>query len=149
MLVTKVPVVRLAGVLLMALSPLNAQSVNPTTTVPRTVRYTGSFHPADGLAVQPMEGVTIAVYADQASGDPLWQETQNVHVDASGNFAVEMGATQNDGLPLDLLRTGEPRWVGVRVNRPGEAEQPRVQLLSVPYALRASDADTLISCSFL
>src|ERR1700693_4900716 len=93
--------------------------------------------------MQSTEAVTVPVYRDQTGGDPLWQETQNVKVDASGNFALEMGATQNGGLPLDLLRAGEPRWVGVRVNRPGEVEQPRVQMLSVPSALRASDAETL------
>jgi hypothetical protein len=81
--------------------------LSPTTTVPRTVRYTGSFHPADGLPLERTEGVTVTVYRDQTGGDPLWQETQNVQVGASGNFAVEMGATQTDGLPLDLLRTGE------------------------------------------
>jgi trimeric autotransporter adhesin len=31
----------------------------------------------------------------------------------------------------------------VRFNRPGELEQPRTSLTSVPYALRASDAETL------
>jgi hypothetical protein len=33
--------------------------------------------------------------------------------------------------------------LGVQFNRPGETEQPRVQLVSVPYALKASDAETL------
>jgi hypothetical protein len=54
-----------------------------------------------------------------------------------------MGATQNEGMPLDLFSSGEPRWLGAQFNRPGEAEQPRVLLTSVPYALKASDAETL------
>jgi hypothetical protein len=53
-----------------------------------------------------------------------------------------MGSTQNDGVPLDLL-TGEPRWLGVQFNRPGEVEQPSVLLASVPYALKSVDAETL------
>jgi len=134
---------RMAGIILLTAAALPAQILSPAVTVPRTVRYVGSFRPVDGLPFQSMEGVTIAVYRDQTGGDPLWQETQNVKVDSSGNFAVEMGATQNGGLPFDLLRSGEPRWVGLRVDRPGESEQPRVQLLSVPYALRASDSETL------
>jgi hypothetical protein len=44
-------------------------------------------------------------------------------------------------LPLDLFTSGEARWLGVRIN--GGEEQPRVLLLSVPYALKAADAETI------
>ena len=44
---------------------------------------------------------------------------------------------------MDLFSSGEPRWIGVRVNQPGEIEQPRVLLASVPYALKSVDAETL------
>ena len=64
-------------------------------------------------------------------------------VDADGHYSVLMGATQNEGMPLDLFTSGEPRWLGVQFNRAGEAEQPRVLLVSVPYALKSADADTL------
>jgi hypothetical protein len=48
------------------------------------------------------------------------------------------------GLPVELFAGWAPRWLGVLFNRTGEVEQPRVLLLaSVPYALKASDADTL------
>ncbi|MFI5103173.1 MAG: hypothetical protein ACHP9V_07380, partial [Terriglobales bacterium] len=56
---------------------------------------------------------------------------------------VLLGSTQSAGLPLDLFATGEPRWLGVKVELPGEVERPRVLLVSVPYALKASDADTV------
>jgi hypothetical protein len=110
MLMSYAHLTRMAGILLATLAALNAQSVNPAVTVPRTVRYTGSFHPANGMAAQPVEGVTLAVYRDQAGGDPLWQETQNVQVDASGNFAVEMGPP----------RVRDYRWICfARENRAG------------------------------
>jgi hypothetical protein len=48
-----------------------------------------------------------------------------------------------DGLPLDLFSSGDARWLGRRFERTGEPEQARVLLTSVPYALKASDADTL------
>ena len=35
------------------------------------------------------------------------------------------------------------KWLGTTFDRPGEVEGPRVQLTSVPYTLRAADADTL------
>jgi len=128
--------------------PLHAQqtlrSENPSvTTVPRLVRVSNTFHPANGLPAAPVESVTLSVYSEETGGTPLWQETQNVNIDADGRYTVLMGSTQNDGVPLDLFSSSEPRWLGVQFNRAGETEQPRVRLASVPYALKASDAETL------
>ena len=115
--------------------------------VPKLVRFSGSFHPANGPAsgtpAQTMESMTLSVYRDQTGGDALWHEIQNVVVDADGHYSVLMGAARNEGMPLDLFTSGEPRWLGVQFNRSGEAEQARVLLVSVPYALKAADADTL------
>jgi hypothetical protein len=36
-------------------------------------------------------------------------------------------------MPVELFTSGEPRWLGVRIN--GGEEQPRVLLVSIPYAL--------------
>jgi hypothetical protein len=68
-------------------------------------------------------------------------ETQNVRADAKGNYTVQLGASQANGLPLELFASGDARWLGVRIN--GGDENPRVLLLSVPYALKAADAETL------
>jgi hypothetical protein len=105
--------------------------------------FSGSFHPADGLPVAPVETVTLALYQDDRGGDPLWQESQNVVVDAEGRFSLLLGSTSTEGLPPSLFTSAEPRWLGVRFTRAGESEQPRVLLASVPYALKAADADTL------
>jgi hypothetical protein len=73
----------------------------------------------------------------------VWQETQQVSMAADGRYSLLMGSTLPDGMPLELFTSGEPRWIGITVNRPGEAEQPRAHLASVAYALKAADADTL------
>jgi hypothetical protein len=86
-------------------------------------------------------GITLAIYKDQYEGAPLWLEPQNIQADAKGNYTVQLGSTKPDGLPLDLFSSGEARWLGVTVN--GGQEQPRVLLLSVPYALKAADAETI------
>ena len=112
-------------------------------TVPRLVRLTGSFHPANGLPVGPSESATLSIYREEQGGQPLWQETQNVTLDSDAHYTAVLGITQKDGIPVDLFSATEPRWLGVQFNRPGEVEQPRVQLVSVPYALKASDAETL------
>ena len=116
---------------------------SPTaTSVPRVIRVTGTLQLATGPAA-PVEIVTFAIYADETGGEPLWQETQNVTVDRDGQYATLLGSTLPDGVPLDLFVAKDARWFGMHVERQGEPEQRRVLLASVPYALRASDADTL------
>jgi len=68
-------------------------------------------------------------------------ETQNVHPDKFGHYSVALGSTSSQGLPANVFATGEARWLGVQVH--GQDEQPRVLLMSVPYALKALDAETI------
>src|SRR6202041_3205471 len=119
---------------------LMAQS-NTGSVVPRLMKYSGKAVDAQGKTFTGVVGITFAIYKDQTDGAPLWLETQNVQADAKGNYSAQLGATKSEGLPLDLFTSGEARWLGVRVN--GGEEQPRVLLLSVPYALKAADAQTL------
>jgi hypothetical protein len=106
------------------------------------VRFTGSFHPS---ASQPAGtvGTTFAIYGQQEGGAPLWTEDQNVELDVSGNYTVLLGSTKNEGVPPELFAGGEARWLQVELYVPGEVDAPRVLLVSVPYALKAADADTL------
>jgi hypothetical protein len=120
-----------------------AQYTTPVTSVPRLVRISDTFHPANTVPAAAVENVTLSIYKEQEGGASLWQETQNVTLDSENRYSVLMGSTLNDGMPPELFSSGEPRWLGVRFNRAGETEQPRVQMTSVPYALKASDSDTL------
>jgi hypothetical protein len=105
------------------------------------VNFSGKAADVQGKTITGIAGVTFAIYKDQTEGAALWLETQNVQADTKGNYTVQLGATKPDGLPLDLFSSGEARWLGVTIN--GGTEQPRVLLLSVPYALKALDAETL------
>ena len=51
------------------------QPDKPITTVPRLVRISGSFHPANSLPVGTTESATLSIYKDEQGGQPLWQET--------------------------------------------------------------------------
>ncbi|HKB09584.1 MAG TPA: hypothetical protein VKD69_02980, partial [Vicinamibacterales bacterium] len=137
----------IAAVVCLGLAPtLYAQSApsgTVVTAVPRLMWFSGAFQPADGSPAAPVESVTLSVYRDQTGGRAIWQETQDVVVAGTGRFNVLLGSNTPDGMPADLFTSGEPRWLGVRVNRHGEHEQPRLPLVSVPYALKAIDADTL------
>src|SRR6266446_2669397 len=116
-----------------------AQSV----VVPRLVKFSSTAKDQLGHSPAGVVGVTFAIYKDQEGGATLWMETQNVQLDEQGHYAVLLGATKNDGLPVELFAAAEPRWLGVQLNLPGEVEQPRVLLVSVPYALKAADAESL------
>ena len=115
----------------------------PSTSVPRLINITGVFRPADGGPSAPVETVTLAIYAEESADTPLWQETQNISVDSDGRYTLLLGATAADGIPLHVFASGEARWLGITWSRPGEVEGTRTQLTSVPYALKASDAETL------
>jgi hypothetical protein len=120
-----------------------AQSTAPPSSVPQVIAVGGVLRPADGQPLGPRERVTFAIYADQSDATPLWQETQRVHPNATGRYTVFLGATEPNGVPLEIFASGEARWLGIALVRPGELEQPRTRITSVPYALRAADAETL------
>ena len=128
---------------LMAPFYLRAQvsSAQPTAVVPRLVNFSGKAVDEQGKVIAGIAGITLSIYKDQSGGVPLWIETQNVETNAKGVYTLQLGSTKPEGLPLDLFLSGEARWLGVRIN--SDEEQPRVLLLSVPYALKAADAETL------
>lgn len=119
----------------------SAQTQAAPDAIPRMIRFSGTAKDEAGKAVTGIVGVTFALYKDAQGGAPLWLETQNVQADANGRYTVMLGATQSSGLPLELFSSGEAHWLGTQVS--GHAEQSRILLLSVPYALKAADAETI------
>ena len=109
--------------------------------IPRLVRFSGIVNDESGKPMHGVAGITFALYRERDGGAPLWLETQNVELDGKGHYAVLLGASKADGLPSDLFISGDARWLGVQPER--QPEQPRVLLVSVPYALKAADAETV------
>jgi hypothetical protein len=109
----------------------------------RLIRFNGRALDGAAQPVAGVAGVTFAIYEDQSGGAPLWQETQNLTTEADGRFSVLLGATSATGIPPELFVSGESRWLAVLTNAPGAAEQPRVLLVSVPFALRSADSEML------
>jgi hypothetical protein len=124
---------------------LSAQTANRGATssnVPPLIPFSGIATDAGGNTLSGVVTITFSLYAGQQGGEPLWTETQNnVQLDATGHYSVELGITKPNGVPTTLFTTGEARWLGVEMAEQGE--QPRVLLLSVPYALKAGDAATI------
>jgi hypothetical protein len=143
----QVPQVRPAA----APQPVNAQHESPqgagpaapnaSPTVPRLIKFSGTLKNRKGEPKTGVVGVTFAIYTDQEDGAPLWMETQNVQLDEGGCYTALLGANTSEGVSLDLFSTGQTRWLGVE--SPEIEQPPRVLLVSVPYALKAADAETL------
>jgi hypothetical protein len=115
------------------------ESQSDIVQVPQTIRLSGRLKSAGGTA-GGVAGVTFFIYSQEEGGVPLWTETQDVQLDASGRYSVVLGRMVN-ALPLDIFVSGNARWVEVVSD--GYMETPRMQIVSVPYALRASNADML------
>src|SRR5580692_7403334 len=131
------------GFLLFVLSTAaqTASGGSNVSQVPPLVNFNGVLAGANGKPLTGTVGVTFYLYQDQQGGAPLWLETQNVQADKTGHYSVALGSASSQGLPASVFASVEARWLGVQVQ--GHTEQPRVLLMSVPYALKALDAETI------
>jgi hypothetical protein len=106
------------------------------------MKFNGALRDAAGKPLAGTVDVTFSLYSVEAGGDALWFEIQTVQADELGRYTALLGAMHADGLPAELFTSGQAQWLGIQVGR--EPEQlPRVLLVSVPYALKAGDAETL------
>ncbi len=113
----------------------------PELSVFSVIKFSGVLKDTLGQPRTGITGITFALYQEQEGGASLWLETQNIQPDEQGGYTVLLGAMQAEGLPRELFASGEARWLGIEVQ--GEPEQPRILLVSVPYALKAAEAETL------
>jgi hypothetical protein len=123
------------------LSPRTPAAASAPTAIPSLVPFTGTAVSSEGKPLAGEASMTFMIFKDEAGGEPLWTESQTAAVDSTGHYKVQLGAANPNGLPSDLFANGEARWLEIQIA--GEAQQPRVLLASVPYALKAADATTL------
>ena len=132
----------LKGAALAALLSISLSAQQPQrAVVPTLIQFSGLLK--DGQA-KPLTGtvsVTFSVYPSQEDGTPLWSETQEITPGADGSYSILLGAASQNGVPAELFSSGAARWLGIQT--PEEPAQTRVLLVSVPYALKAADAETL------
>ena len=124
--------------------PLSAQQAAPAVAnavVPPVIKFSGVLIDANNKPLSGTVGVTFTLYKESQGGAPVWLETQNVTADKAGHYSVMLGSTTSQGIPANVFASGEARWLGVQAQ--GQAEQPRTVLMSVPYALKALDAETV------
>ena len=111
-----------------------------SNAVPGQIQFSGNVQ-----AASEATGVTFSLFAEQVGGAALWLETQNVSVAEGGSYSALLGAATEGGIPQDIFASGEARWLEVSYTSTDGSvvTQPRVLLVSVPYAMKAGDAQTL------
>jgi trimeric autotransporter adhesin len=131
--------------LLLAISLVAQTSVSSSASAqvpPPYIQFSSVATDEGGNILSGVENITFSLYSAQFGGEPLWTETQNnIQLDSTGHYSVQLGITQPNGVPATLFTTGEAHWLGVQIA--GQAEQPRVLLVSAPYAMKAGDAATI------
>jgi hypothetical protein len=124
-------------------APVNATSAS--TTVPHFIKYSGTLPSASTSAVN----LRFSLFAAQTGGDPIWSEVQSVTPTGQGKYTVLLGSTTSTGLPQPLFTTGAAKWLSVAPSvqdadsDSDSSAASRTLLIATPYALKASDSDTL------
>jgi trimeric autotransporter adhesin len=137
----------LCAVILIAGQTTLAQNAQSTSTdqqaasIPFLLRHSGVARDITGAPMAGVVTLTFSVYRDEADQAPLWQETQAMTLSDGGRYSAIIGSETRDGVPLELFVSGQSRWIGIRIQ--GQPESVRTMLISVPYALKAEDANTL------
>lgn len=119
------------------------QETGATSSVPRLISYSGIAKNGNGKPLTGPLGVTFALYKEEEGGAPIWLEAQSVQADATGHYTATLGATQSNGLPLEVFNNSEARWSGVQVEGPlSRMKSSGVQLLSWPTSIFLAHRNT-------
>jgi len=119
---------------------LQILSVQLSAQVPQLINYQARL--TDPVTHNPLADggyeVTFSIYDAATGGTALWTETQTVQT-TNGVFSVLLGSVS----PVDAsLFSGTSRYLGLAVGSDPEMT-PRLQMVSVPFALQAKTAETL------
>jgi len=107
------------------------------SAVPLELSHQGVLFDAAGAPLVGANALEFELYDAPAGGAALWTETHPAVPFDNGTFGVQLGTIT----PLDTsLFNGDTLYLALRVNG-GVALPQRVAVVSVPYAIRAQDAD--------
>ncbi len=106
--------------------------------VPQMVNFQGRLTDSYGAPLNGAVDVTFSIYDASSGGTLLWQESHAGLAVDNGLFHTLLGSLT----PLDTstVFTGADRWLEVQVGTDGPM-QPRQQITSVAYSLRAGEAN--------
>lgn len=114
---------------------------------PSLVNYQGTLCDTSGLPLDGPHDLVFKIYAAPDATDALWIERHDAVAVDHGLFQVILGSVDPVANPLPAaLFTGGERWLGLGVDDEPEL-LPRMQFTSVPWAMRATVADSALTTS--
>lgn len=124
-------------VLPVLISTLLVSSAAAAQDAPERLTFTGRLVRSDGQPETGTHSLRFVIYdGPSSSAANLWEETRMVTI-SNGYYTVDLGAVALT--PLSSVFTGPIRYLGLSLNQQSEM-QPRVAMLSTPYALHATRA---------
>ncbi len=110
-------------------------------SVPQTMSYQAVVRDVNGqLYANKVVSVTISILKNNALGDAVYVESQNVTTNANGLMSLEFG-NDDDFATIDWANG--PYFIKTETNVNGTIIEATSQLLSVPYAKYAETAGNL------
>lgn len=106
---------------------------------PQVINYQGTLTDSQGNPLNGTYTLVFKIYAGASGGSALWTQSTASVVVTDGLFNVTLGTT---AFPASLF-TGADRWLGIAVGSAAELT-PRMRFTSVPWAMRATVADTAL-----
>ena len=110
-------------------------AVPAAAAVPALINFQGRLLRADGTPEAGILAIEFSIHDSFAGGTALWNETQSVGF-TDGFYSAMLGSVAT--LPSSVT-AGATRYLAVTVE--GVELSPRMQLVSVAFALRAAVAD--------
>lgn len=134
------------AVVLLSLAALTAAAAGlegerRLAAAPTIVPLSGELRTASGAPRTGAVRLVVTIYASRGANEPLWSEEQSIDVDASGHYSLRLGSATEGGIPREVFHESDGRWIGIAEKN--DLEQPRFMIVSVPYAARAYEAETV------
>lgn len=118
--------------------------------VPSQFNTQGVLWDSSGTPVDSTDAdITFRLYDAETSGALLWSELQTLPV-VAGVFNALIPLSAATSLPQavqDRLKVGAPLWLSIQLA--GQAELPRIAIVSVPYAMHAGTCEVAAVASDL
>lgn len=122
--------------MLLAVSVLFVVAASASGDIPKKINYQGKVTDSSDLPLVGSHSIVFSIYEAADGGLPIWSETTTVEADSSGVFSAVLGSVN----PIEATFAGA-RWLEVAID--GQVLKPRRELVSVPYAYQASNANML------
>lgn len=128
-----------------------AMAPAPAGAVPPGFNIQGRLTDANGVNREGNYSIKFTLYDAPTGGAALWTRTYTALTVRNGNFQTVLGDTAGQPMLTDVFATGDTRHLEIQVlsgpgvSSPEQPLVPRQQLVSVPYAMKAAVADSVLT----